>query len=191
MKKLKIVKNPLTQSLTTKDIDHLNLLNIYPNSKTSTISGNNNYYYNINKINQPKPKKGKLTFDNVFNSKATNAFLQNAIPPIIFGNMQNQPQISININNFNINSYTSGNKSKEMFASPKKEPIRVFNYPRVNENQSRSNNVNVNNFENKLSNSRIKLVKRDLPDDESFSILPHSNSNIITKSKKVNISLIL
>jgi hypothetical protein len=261
MKKLKIVKNSLTQSINFKDLEQINLLNIYPNTNpniqskpntnpttTSLQRSGDNYFYNINKFVTPSSKlkqnmispgptqqaKGKLTFDNVFNNNSNTTKSNNnvfsfpqgnnanipTIPPIIIGNMQNQPQISININNFNINNYSSSTNNKsakfnnDLISSPmKKEPIRIFNnnnlvkssdkqlinskYINVNTNSNlhsidnntnNLNNMGTNKQQQQLSTSKIKLVKKDMKvsDDESFSILPHSNSNILRKSKKVN-----
>jgi hypothetical protein len=202
MKKLKIIKNPLKVSVNQRSQD--NIIELYPNTTQSKVNilstdgllqhSNGNYSYNINKLFSSKGKttgsnhqnvKNKLTFDNVFNPKpvaSTFIFPQAVptIPPIIIGNLQNQPQISININNYNINNYSSSvNKSKvtDHITSPNKqtEPIKIF-YSNANDNIK------------PMGNSRIKLVKKDKLDD-SFSILPHSHSNIIKKAKSVYINL--
>jgi hypothetical protein len=209
MKKLKIVRNPLAQSLNLKELEHINLINLYGNARTPASNVfqhiDNNNFYNVNKVTnrQKQPyttvltqqaKGGKLTFDNVFNNKPTNGLVANlgSIPPIIIGgnlgNFQNHPQISININNFNINNYSSSvNKPKlELFGSPvKAEPIKVL-YPKLsceNVTQQSTRITNESGYNRQLSNS--KLVKKDINEEDSFVCPPHSNSNIIRKSKKV------
>jgi hypothetical protein len=218
MKKLKIVKNPLTASLNMKKPEGL-IDNVYPHTTQQSRAENvlqqseGNYFYNINKfVNSSKAKtigtgqKSKLTFDNVFNNPKQlpgSAFIfpQNVnptiIPPIIIGNMQNQPQISININNYNINNYSSSvNKSKvaDIFTSPNKannEPVRLFNFPIkggesiVTSYQAKSGVMNKQLEKN--TNSKIKLVKSGAQNtaDDSLIILPHSNSGVIKKAKSV------
>ncbi len=211
IKRLKIIKNPLTSSIdshvyTSKknnqninsnfqnnlQMSNGNLINngssklLTPSTRItkSTIKTDIPNINNINIFqNNISNKSGRLTFDAVFNKQESkkNNINQFIIPPIIIGNFQNQPQISININNYNINNYSSNklktsfnlsnnNINNQVIVKKKTEPVKITKPIR---DESRND-----------SKAKIKLVKQELFIDDSISIA-HSNSNILKPNRKV------
>jgi hypothetical protein len=128
-------------------------------------------------------KSGRLTFDGVFNKQDVKKINMNPynIPPIIIGSIQNQPQISININNYNINNYSSNklknsiNLSNNNINKRKGDPVKIIARPFDTEQPRPESRMN-----------KIKLVKQNLFMNEDSISIPHSNSNIIKPNKKVN-----
>jgi hypothetical protein len=189
LKKLKIIKNPLTISLdkvihcnTKKNAQifsyqtinkereiNLNLKNITPTYKA---------LHNKSELPFMNNKNGRLTFDGVFNKQDTKKInrIPYNIPPIVIGNFQNQPHINININNFNINNYSSNRLKESINLSNKKiyEPVKIITKPF---------DINEQRPESRIS--RINFVKQDLFIDEDSKSIPPSNSNIIKMNKKV------
>jgi hypothetical protein len=194
LKKLKIIKNPLAVSV-DKAILHtsakktpqiFNYQTINSNVRDMSLNSKNltpTYRVMQSKSELPSMnnKSGRLTFDGVFNKQDVKKINMNPfnIPPIIIGSFQNQPQISININNYNINNYSSNklknsiNMSNNNIYKKKNEPVKILHKP-IEVNERPETRMN-----------KIKLVKQDLfIEDDSMSI-PHSNSNIIMRNKKV------
>ena len=118
------------------------------------------------KIDLPIAKNNRLTFDAVFN-KQEDKKKAKIMPPIVIGSINNQPQINININNYNINNFsTKQSKKNIIFNSKKSEPIKLIKQESTEPNKIKDNNLDI------------------FSEDESIN-LPHSNSNIIKLNKKV------